>query len=201
MRPSLFAGFGGLRLVLLALWLEALSACAHPGAELQISPEAMPGSSATTEAPIDPFPTESANSAYARLRTGTDQARALRWDGQLDSFGPWLEGQTQSIEDSLRRLAELRTGRADQYGVASGRVALTYEHIATALDRASGLAKDADMQAEWDALGPVLWERAQRFWERCAKLTAAGAPHLDAWEMRCTNAAEAALRAPARQSK
>lgn len=194
-------GFGVLRFALLGLWLGTLSACAHNGPELALSPDTMRASGSETGIPIDPFATESESSAYARLRARTDAAQALAWDGSLDSFGPWLELETQSIEDALGALAELRTGRRDQYGVASGRMALTYEHVARNVDRAWAMAEATGMQPDWKDLSPVLWERAQGFWARCAQVTAAAAPHLDAWKIRCTEGLRSSSSAPARQPK
>jgi hypothetical protein len=200
MRPLVLA-FGLLRWARLGLGLAWLSACAQPSPELQLSPDTMRDGGFTTGLPIDPFATESGSSAYARLRAGTEAARAVVWNGKLDSFGPWLQLQTQSVEEALRGLAELRMGRQDQYGVASGRLALTYEHIAQNVDRAWRLAEADSIEADWKDLSPVLWERAEFFWARCATLTAAGAPHLDAWQMRCAQGARSSSEPAARQAK
>jgi hypothetical protein len=200
MRPEVLE-FRVLRWALLALGLGTLSACAQQGPKLQLNPDTMHEGVFTAGLPIDPFATESESSPYARLRAETDAARAVAWNGELDSFGPWLQMQTQSIEEALGALAELRTGRPDQYGVASGRLALAYEHVARNVDRAGELAEAAAIQADWKDLSPVLWERAQSCWTRCAKVTAAGAPHLDAWKMRCAEGVRSSSEPPARQAK
>ena len=133
--------------------------------------------------PSDPFGASSA--AYERLREVTDAALATPWSGTLEDFAPWLEEQTVAVERSLSLLKALRVGPRDTYAVANGRIALVYEHIATALTEASSLARAEGYQADWKDQEGRIWEQANAFWARCVRGCGMGGTHLDAWELRC----------------
>jgi hypothetical protein len=133
--------------------------------------------------PGDPFGASSA--AYERLREVTDAALAAPWSGQLEDFAPWLEEQTVAVERSLNLLKALRVGPRDIYAVANGRIALVYDHIATALTEASRLAEAAGDNSDWKDQEGRIWEQANAFWARCARGCSTGGTHLDAWDLRC----------------
>jgi hypothetical protein len=133
--------------------------------------------------PAEPFGSPSL--AYAQLREVTDGALALPWDGQLESFAPWLEEETVAVERALVLLKVLRAGSGDEYAVANARIALVYEHIVRALTAASSLADAAGYDADWKDQQALVQEQADAFWERCARLCSTGGAHLDAWDLRC----------------
>jgi len=142
--------------------------------EVQPDPEALPA---------DPFGSSSA--AYTRLREVTDAALASKWNGELETFAPWLEEQTVSVERALALLKALRVGPLDIYAVANGRIAMVYDSIATALTRASEEAAQAGHDADWKGEEGRVWEQAVAFWARCARGSSNGGTHLDAWDLRC----------------
>jgi hypothetical protein len=142
--------------------------------------EARPDANAV---PGDPFGSSSA--AYERLREVTDAALALPWNGELESFAPWLEEQTVAVERSLNLLKALRVGPRDVYAVANGRIALVYEHIAVALTEASKVAETAGYDPDWRGQEGHIWEQADAFWARCVRGCSTGGTHLDAWDLRC----------------
>jgi hypothetical protein len=139
--------------------------------------------STPVDVPGDPFGSSSA--AYERLREVTDAALAMPWDGELESFAPWLEEQTVAVERSLSLLKALRVGPQDVYAVANGRVALVYTHIATALTEASTVAESEGYVADWTGQQSLIWQQANAFWARCARGCSMGGTHLDAWDLRC----------------
>jgi hypothetical protein len=145
----------------------------------------VPGKDATdpNTVPSDPFGASSG--AYERLREVTDAALATPWSGNLDDFAPWLEEQTVAVERSLSLLKALRVGPRDIYAVANGRIALVYEHIATALTEASVLAESRGADADWKGQEARIWEQANAFWARCVRGCSTGGTHLDAWDLRC----------------
>lgn len=133
--------------------------------------------------PEDPF--GSASAAYVRLREVTDAALAAPWDGDLETFTPWLEEQTVAVERSLNLLKALRVGPRDVYAVANGRIALVYTHIATALTEASVIADAEGYEADWTDQESLIWQQAEAFWSRCVRGCNSGGTHLDAWDLRC----------------
>ena len=135
-------------------------------------------------APGDPFAPSS--SAYSKLCEVTEGALATPWDGRLESFAPWLEGQTVAVERSLALLRALRVGAQDVYAVANGRVALVYEQIAIAMTEATPLAEAAGDDSDWKGQQARIWEQAYGFFARCARLCGLAGAHLDAWDLRCS---------------
>lgn len=133
--------------------------------------------------PHDPF--GASNAAYERLREVTDAALSNPWNGELQSFGPWLEEQTVAVERSLHLLKALRVGPHDVYAVASGRIAMLYDQIAVALTEASKLTQAEGLDADWKGQQSRVWEQAVAFWERCERGCGTAGTHLDAWELRC----------------
>ncbi len=141
------------------------------------------GPTDSSAVPSDPFGSSSA--AYERLREVTDSALATPWSGTLEDFAPWLEEQTVAVERSLTLLKAIRVGPRDIYAVANGRIALVYEHIATALTEASALAESEGREADWKGQQARIWEQANAFWARCVRGCSTGGTHLDAWDLRC----------------
>lgn len=133
--------------------------------------------------PGDPFGASSA--AYERLREVTDEALATPWSGELDELAPWLEEQTIAVERSLALLKALRVGPMDVYAVANGRIALVYEHVATALTEGSDVAEASGYESDWRGQEDLIWDRANAFWARCVRSCGTEGAHLDAWRLRC----------------
>ncbi|MCZ6805566.1 MAG: hypothetical protein O7F08_01325 [Deltaproteobacteria bacterium] len=146
--------------------------------------------------PSDPFGTP--GPAYDRLRQVTDAARTTSWNGQVDELAAWLEGETLAVEQSLALMKTIRLGASDVYGVANGRIALLYEHIASTLMEAEVVVKEHNLDFDWIGQEALLWERANAFWARCTRGCSLGGPYLDGWELRCQAGVEetAAKSAP-----
>ena len=160
-----------------------LSLGCHRSKEQAVSIVPRPTDTDPNAVPGDPFGSSSA--AYQRLREVTDGALQTPWSGKLEDFGPWLEEQTVAVERSLGLMKAIRVGPHDIYAVANGRIALVYEHIATALTEASSLARAEGHQADWKDQEGRIWEQANAFWARCVRGCGMGGTHLDAWELRC----------------
>jgi hypothetical protein len=146
-----------------------------------IEPSAMQMSA--NSVPGDPF--GSASPAYKRLVEVTDAAVAMKWNGALDDFAPWLEEETVAVERSLALLKALRVGPRDVYAVANGRIAMVYDHIAIALTEASRVAEAAGLDSDWKGEEGRVWAQANAFWARCTRGCSTGGTHLDAWDLRC----------------
>ena len=172
-----------IRIALLILLVSATFACQRGGKEAVTIVPSSPQTQADA-VPGDPFAPSS--SAYGKLREVTDAALAQPWDGELESFAPWLEEQTVAVERSLALLKALRVGPQDVYAVANGRIALVYEQIAVAMTEATPLAEAAGDPSDWKGQEARIWEQAYGFWARCARLCSAGGAHLDAWDLRCS---------------
>jgi hypothetical protein len=135
------------------------------------------------DVPSDPF--GAPGQAYERLRQITDNALTTNWSGRVEELGAWLEAETIAVEQSLTLMKTLRLGASDVYSVASGRIALVYEHIASTLTEAEALVQDRDLDVDWIGQQAVLFERANAFWGRCARGCSLGGPYLDVWALRC----------------
>jgi hypothetical protein len=165
--------------ILLAL---TLSSCGR-GKEQAVTIVPREVEAGSRSVPGDPFGASSA--AYERLREVTNEALASPWSGELGELAPWLEEQTVAIERSLALLKALRVGPVDVYAVANGRIALVYEHIATALTEGSDVAEGRGYESDWRGQEDLIWERANAFWARCVRSCGTGGAHLDAWRLRC----------------
>ena len=171
-----------IRIALTTLLTCALLACQRSSNEAVTIVPSPPHTRADAN-PGDPFAPSS--SAYSKLREVTEGALATPWDGALESFAPWLEEQTVAVEQSLALLRALRVGAQDVYAVATGRIALVYEQIATAMTEATPLAEAAGDDSDWKGQQARIWEQAYGFFARCARLCSLGGAHLDAWDLRC----------------
>jgi hypothetical protein len=175
-----------------------LTAC-HRGAEeaVVIDPSRLAEEPAAV--PAEPF--GSPSPAYARLREVTDAALGLPWDGELESFGQWLEEETVAVERALALLKALRAGSSDEYAVANARIALVYERIALALTDASRAADTVGYDADWKDQQGLIQEQADAFWARCVRLCGTAGAQLDAWDLRCRQGLAARQKASPRQPK
>lgn len=170
------------RLIYATLLVTLLLACGRgKNQAVTVAPHAVSPPAMGT--PADPF--GAVTGAYERLREVSDAARATPWDGDLQSFAPWLEEQTVAVERCLALLKSLRVGPKDVYAVANGRIAMLYEHIAGALTEASALATAQGDAADWKGQQDLIWDQALGFWGRCVRGCSLGGTHLDAWDLRC----------------
>ena len=171
--------------VVFLVWLVVGCGGCQRGGEASIVLDPSVADEKMSDLPADPFSYGDARAAYAQLREQTEASRARQWNGELEDFDEWLELQTSDLEKDLALLRLLRGGSSEVYAVANGRVALVYEHIATAMQAASSAAAEVDASSEWRDQQALIWDQAVRYWARCASGTSASGPHLDAWSLRC----------------
>ncbi|MGD8317737.1 MAG: hypothetical protein PVH21_17975 [Myxococcales bacterium] len=184
-----------------SIWVlgALLAAACSRGGESAVVIEPSLAVSENDGVPVEPFGAPSP--AYAQLRDVTDAALGLPWDGELESFAPWLEEETASIERALALLKALRATAGDEYAVANARIALVYERIAQALTDASATADAVGYDADWKDQQGLIQEQANAFWARCVRLCGVAGPQLDAWDLRCQRGLSTGQKQSPRQPK